>query len=134
MPFNAGSMQLKKILLVDDQEDVQRLLSLVLNSEGRLLLHAFDGEQALRVAEREKPDLVLLDVMMPGGLDGFEVARRLRASPVTVDCPIVFITAKVQEQDRKMAFSVGGDAFIAKPFSLERLRDTVEQFLDEERR
>jgi len=122
---------LKKILLVDDQEDVQRLLSLVLSNGERLLLHAFNGEQALQVAERENPDLVLLDVMMPGGLDGFEVARRLRASPVTAACPIVFITAKVQEQDRKMAYSVGGDAFIAKPFSLEMLRETVEQFLGE---
>jgi len=94
-----------------------------------LLLHAFSGEQALQVAEREKPDLVLLDVMMPGGIDGFEVARRLRSSPVSADCPIVFITAKVQEKDREMAFEVGGNAFIAKPFSLEMLRDTVEEFL-----
>jgi len=120
---------LKKILLVDDQEDVQRLMSLVLENKERLLLHAFSGEQALQVAEREKPDLVLLDVMMPGGIDGFEVARRMRASVVNCDCPIVFITAKVQEKDREMAFSAGGDAFIAKPFSLEMLRETVEQFL-----
>jgi len=119
----------KKILLVDDQEDVQRLLSLVLESKQRLLLHAFSGEQALQVAEREKPDLVLLDVMMPGGIDGFEVARRMRDSAVTVDCPIVFITAKVQEKDREMAFAVGGNDFIAKPFSLEKLRETVEQYL-----
>ena len=122
---------MKKILLVDDQEDVQRLLSLVLEGEDRLLLHAFNGEQALQVAERERPDLVLLDVMMPGSLDGFEVARRIRKTPEISNCPIVFITAKVQEQDRKMAFDSGGDAFIAKPFSLEMLRETVQEYLGE---
>ena len=120
---------MKKILLVDDQEDVQRLLSLVLEKDNRLLLHAFNGEQALQVAEREQPDLVLLDVMMPGGIDGFEVARRMRNSDVIGRCPIVFITAKVQEKDREMAFAVGGDAFIAKPFSLEMLRETVEEYI-----
>jgi len=120
---------LKKILLVDDQEDVQRLLSLVLDNGQRLLLHAFNGDQALQIAEREKPDLVLLDVMMPGGPDGFEVAKRLRANPVTCDCSIVFITAKVQEQDREKDLEVDGDAFIAKPFTLEMLRETVEQHL-----
>jgi len=127
--LSIGELSLKKILLVDDQEDVQRLLSLVLDNGKRLLLHAFNGDQALQIAEREQPDLVLLDVMMPGGPDGFEVAKRLRANPATSNCSIVFITAKVQEQDREKALEVGGDAFIAKPFSLEMLRETVEQHL-----
>ena len=118
-----------KILVVDDDIPLTRTLQHILESAGYDMQAAYTAEDGLQLALTEQPDLVLLDVMMPGGIDGFEVARRMRNSDVIGRCPIVFITAKVQEKDREMAFAVGGDAFIAKPFSLEMLRETVEEYI-----
>jgi CheY-like chemotaxis protein len=120
---------LKKILIVDDQPEVARLLEIVLRREGRQLLCAASGEEGLEVARHFTPDLVLLDIMMPGAVDGYEVARRLKKDPATAGAHILVLTAKVREQDRLEAFAAGADDFITKPFDVFDLKTRVDRVL-----
>lgn len=120
---------MKKILIVDDQPETVRLLEIILQQEGRQLLRADNGRGGLDAARRETPDLMLLDIMMPGELDGYEVARALKGDPQTARIPIIVMTAKAQKQDRLDAFAAGADDYIAKPFDVMDLRERVEHFL-----
>jgi len=103
------------ILVVDDEEDVVEIISHFLRQEGFNVLTAYDGEAALEQAT-QNIDLVVLDVMLPG-LDGFEVARRLRGRVETEMIPILFLTAKVEEEDQIEGLMAGGDAYLTKPVS-----------------
>ena len=103
------------ILVVDDEEDVVEIISHFLRQEGFNVLTAYDGEEALTQSSQDI-DLVVLDVMLPG-LDGFEVARRLRGRVETEKIPILFLTAKVEEEDQIEGLMAGGDAYLTKPVS-----------------
>ena len=103
------------ILVVDDEEDVVEIISHFLRQEGFNVLTAYDGEEALGKAAQDV-DLLVLDVMLPG-LDGFEVARRLRGRVETEMIPILFLTAKVEEKDQIEGLMAGGDAYLTKPVS-----------------
>jgi len=103
------------ILVVDDEEDVVEIISHFLRQEGFNVLTAHDGEEALEKAGQDV-DLLVLDVMLPG-LDGFEVARRLRGRVETEMIPILFLTAKVEEKDQIEGLMAGGDAYLTKPVS-----------------
>lgn len=103
------------ILVVDDEEDVVEIISHFLRQEGFNVLTAYDGEEALDKATQDV-DLLVLDVMLPG-LDGFEVARRLRGRVETETIPILFLTAKVEEEDQIEGLMAGGDAYLTKPVS-----------------
>jgi CheY-like chemotaxis protein len=120
---------LKKILIVDDQSEVARLLEIVLRQEGRQLHFAANGEEGLEVARHVSPDLVLLDIMMPGAVDGYEVARRLKKDPATAGAHILVLTAKVREQDRLEAIAAGADDYISKPFDVFDLKTRVDRIL-----
>ncbi|MFO3796084.1 MAG: response regulator transcription factor, partial [Anaerolineales bacterium] len=104
----------EKILIVDDDADTLRLVGLMLQRQGYEVIVASDGPQALQKAEEEEPDLILLDVMMPG-MDGYEVARRLRANPITASTPILMFTAKAQIDDKLVGFESGADDYLTKP-------------------
>jgi DNA-binding response OmpR family regulator len=104
----------EKILLVDDDMDTLRLVGLMLQRQGYQIRAASDGPQALAMVESEIPDLVLLDIMMPD-MDGYEVARRLRANPRATDVPIIMFTAKAQIDDKVMGFEAGADDYLTKP-------------------
>jgi pilus assembly protein CpaE len=104
----------EKILVVDDDLDTLRLVGLMLQRQGYQITAADNGNQALTIAQAEFPNLILLDVMMPG-MDGYEVARRLRANPATADIPIIMFTAKSQVDDKVMGFEVGVDDYLTKP-------------------
>jgi DNA-binding response OmpR family regulator len=120
---------MKNILIVEDQVEALKLLEMVLQAEDRKIFLSESGEEALEIAHKTIPDLVLLDIMLPGGIDGIEVARSLKSDPTTAMCSIVIMTAKVQEQDRIEAFKAGADDFISKPYNLVDLKNKVARFL-----
>ena len=121
---------MKNILIVEDQVEALKLLGIVLKAEDRKLFLTESGEEALEIVRESIPDLALLDIMLPGGIDGYEVARSLKNDPKTAKCAIVVMTAKVQEQDKIEAFKAGADDFIGKPYSLEDLKGKVARLLD----
>jgi pilus assembly protein CpaE len=104
----------EKILIVDDDIDTLRLVGLMLQRQGYEISAASNGIQALAMAQSERPDLILLDLMMPD-IDGVEVTRRLRASEVTKDVPIIMFTAKTQVEDKILGFEAGADDYLTKP-------------------
>jgi DNA-binding response OmpR family regulator len=113
------------ILLVDDEESVQKLLTYPLEQEGFRVLQAGDGEEALRRFEAEHVDLVVLDLMLPR-LDGLEVCRRLRAQSTV---PIIMLTARDDELDKVVGLELGADDYITKPFSIREFRSRVRALL-----
>ena len=106
----------QKILVVEDEPDISKLVSYNLAQERFRVLTAEDGEQALKVIQREKPNLVVLDLMLPG-LSGMEVCKILRDRPETAKLPILMLTAKAGEADRVVGLEMGADDYLAKPFS-----------------
>src|SRR2546430_10726820 len=113
------------ILLVDDEESVQKLLAYPLEREGFRVLQARDGEEALERFASERIDLVVLDVMLPK-LDGLEVCKRLRAAS---DVPIIMLTASDDELDKVLGLELGADDYITKPFSIREFRSRVRALL-----
>ena len=104
----------EKILIVDDDLDTLKLVGMMLQRRGYSIVAAINGTQALSKAASDRPDLILLDVMMPD-LDGFEVARRLRADPLFASVPILMFTAKAQVDDKVQGFEAGADDYLPKP-------------------
>ncbi|HEX8550955.1 MAG TPA: response regulator [Abditibacteriaceae bacterium] len=117
------------ILVVDDDPDINNLISLTLTAEGYDVEQAYAGKDALRMAQAHAPDLILLDMMMPG-MSGIEVARALQAIPSTQNTPVVFVTAKGQPEDRAAGFAVSQTVdYICKPFDAEDLARQVSSLL-----
>jgi DNA-binding response OmpR family regulator len=106
----------KKILIVDDDPIILRLLASRLKNSGYDVVNAIDGESGLKKAIAKKPDLVLLDIIMPG-LNGFEVCKRLKENDKTKDIPVIMLTALAGEKDLSKSLEEGADCFITKPFS-----------------
>ena len=120
---------MKRILIVDDEEKVRKLVEVTLSVGGLEILHAASGEEALTVARETRPNIILLDIMMPGGLDGFDVCKVLKEDPDTKDIYIIMLTAKGQEADRKRGLSLGADDYFVKPFSPMELMDKIDAIL-----
>ena len=118
-----------KILIVDDEIDIVVMLSSFFENKGYLVLSATNGEEALKQIERQ-PDIILLDINMPG-LDGLKVCERIRNY---ISCPILFLTARIEDTDKVKGFAVGGDDYIVKPFSLLELEARVVAHLRREMR
>ena len=116
------------ILVADDDRDILDLLAFRLERAGYEVVSASDGEEALRLAVDRKPDLAVLDVMMPK-LDGYEVTRRMRADESTKRIPVILLTARVQEHDVARGFEVGADEYMKKPFSPAELRARVQAII-----
>jgi len=108
------------ILVVEDEEDLSELLRYNLEREGYAVSTVADGERALQLVKRERPALVILDLMLPG-MPGVEVCKRLRADVATVRLPIVMVTAKSSEADRVVGLEMGADDYVIKPFSVREL-------------
>ena len=123
-------MKRKRILVADDEVYIVHILEFSLNMEGYEVISATSGEEALRKAEKERPDLVVLDVLMPG-MTGHEVCRRLRMDERTRDIPIIFLTARDSLADRDFGLGLGANAYITKPFGPRRLIEAIETLLDE---
>ena len=110
-----------KILIVDDEEEIVSFIKDYLESSGYDIIIAFNGIEALNKVEKEKPNLILLDIMMPD-MDGFEVCNKIRDK---INCPIIFLTAKNLEEDKVKGLMIGGDDYIVKPFSLKELKARI---------
>jgi len=118
-----------KILVVDDEISLQETLAYNLNKQGYEVLTSGDGKQALKMAREQKPDLIILDVMLPG-IDGFEVCRILRKEMST---PVLMLTARDDEIDRVVGLEVGADDYLSKPFSMRELIARVKAMLRRDR-
>jgi two-component system alkaline phosphatase synthesis response regulator PhoP len=117
-----------KILVVDDEIYIVHILDFSLGMEGYEVLTALDGEQALEKARAEKPDLIVLDIMMPR-LDGYETCKRLKADEATKRIPVILLSAKGRNVDQKVGFEVGADDYITKPFSPRKLVERINSVL-----
>ena len=120
---------MKRILIIDDQADLRRLIRWTLEFEDYEIHEANNGLAGVEQARAIKPDLVLLDVMMPGGLDGFQVCEQLRADPELSTTKVLMLTARSQQRDRQAGERAGVDAFLTKPFSPMQLVETVSSML-----
>lgn len=118
------------ILVVDDEDEIVQFVQDALEDEGYAVCTAFDGGQALKVARQREPDLVILDIMLPGR-DGFAICKELRED---LDIPILFLSAKQSDADKIQGFSVGADDYVMKPFSMKELIARVEAHLRRQRR
>jgi DNA-binding response OmpR family regulator len=119
----------RRILVIDDEPSIRLLTRVNLGASGMDVLEAADGETGLALARKERPDLVLLDVMMPG-VDGWDVARLLGEDEATKDIPIVFLTARAEQTDRVQGRQAGGIAYLLKPFDPVSLADVIERILE----
>jgi DNA-binding response OmpR family regulator len=120
----------KKILVVDDEKHIVKIVEFNLRRSGYEVCAAYNGREALEKVENENPDLLILDVMMTE-LDGFSVCKKLRAKPETEKLPVIILTAKGQEIDRDLASESGATAYMTKPFSPKLLLDKVSELLKE---
>lgn len=121
---------MKRILVVDDQPNIRRLVQLTLDSEERQILEAESGEEAIELAHTEGPDLIILDLVMPGGMDGLEALEILQADPQTRQCPVLILTAWDEKGERRRALAAGARAYMVKPFDLHTLQQRVNQLLN----
>jgi two-component system, OmpR family, alkaline phosphatase synthesis response regulator PhoP len=117
-----------RILVVDDEIYIVHILDFSLGMEGYEVITALDGEQALEKARAEKPDLIVLDIMMPK-LDGYETCKMLKAEEATKDIPVILLSAKGRNVDQKIGFEVGADDYITKPFSPRKLVERINAIL-----
>lgn len=121
-------MASKKILLVDDEVDFVDVVRTRLEANNYEVRVAYDGEEALEKVEKEKPDLIILDIMMPR-ISGFDVCRKLKIDQKFKDIPIIMLTAKFQSSDMDFAKALGADGYITKPFEPEVLLGKIDELL-----
>lgn len=113
-----------KIMVVDDEPEITEIIDAFLQNEGYTVKVENNPQNALNLAEEFKPDLILLDIMMPG-TDGYQVCNLIKENPRLGDTPVIFLTGKDSKDDQGKSFQVGGDMFIKKPFSCDRLLEIV---------
>ncbi len=121
------------ILIVEDEESLLKLESILLTAKGYRVIGASDGSEALEALTKEKPDLVLLDVMLPR-LDGFEVCKNIKSNPETRSIPVVMLTSLKSREDYTKALRAGADAYLTKPFKALQLVETIKSMLESEER
>lgn len=129
--FNFGSIKMKhKVLIVDDQADIRRMMAISLGDEFDLL-EAEDGLTALEMLRQHRPDVVLLDIMMPGGLDGLQVLEIIRADAVLKATRVILVSAKGQVSDYELGMQKGANAYFVKPFSPLQLLAAIHEQLSQ---
>jgi DNA-binding response OmpR family regulator len=122
--MHASTTPAKTVLVVDDEQDILDLVRFRLEHDGYRVITASDGEAGLALAQKERPDLCILDVMMPK-LSGLEVLAHLRADPATTDTRVILLTARGQDADVDRGFELGAHDYVTKPFSPKELRRRV---------
>ena len=119
---------MKKILIVDDEQDIVESLKFVLETSDYTCYCAYDGEEGLRLAKEIQPDLIILDVMMPK-INGFKISRLLKFDNKYKNIPILMLTARSQEEDKLIGEETGADEYITKPFELDYVLKKVDEYL-----
>lgn len=119
---------MRKVLIADDESNIRNILDFTLHAEGFDVVAARNGDDAFTLALGEQPDLVILDVMMPG-TNGFETCRRLKADRRTARIPVILLTARSSRDDRRTGGEAGADAYVTKPFSPGKLVAAVQELL-----
>lgn len=120
----------KKILVVDDEKDLVKTIVFRLEANGYKALTAYDGEEGLKKARTEKPDLIILDLMLPN-IDGYKVCETLKSDEAYSSIPIIILSARAQYEDIEMTKKVGANAYITKPFEPSALLAKIKQFLED---
>lgn len=128
-PLHMGQNKSAKILLVDDEPNILVPIEFLMVQQGYEVRKAFNGQEALEILSGYTPDVVILDVMMPG-MDGFEVARSIRKTPALDHTRILFLTAKGSQPDREKGYSTGGEVYMTKPFDNDELVQLVSEVLE----
>jgi DNA-binding response OmpR family regulator len=123
-------MPKKRILIVDDEPDLLEMVQISLEMEGYECLVAYDGFRGFERARKEKPDLIILDVMLPG-MNGYKVCRLLKFDEQYKHIPIIMLTAEAQEKDRQTGQETGADFYMTKPFAADKLLAKVKEYLGE---
>ena len=123
----------EKILIVEDNPLHTKLIEMTLRTKNYTLLKATDGEKALDIARKERPDLIIMDLNLPG-MTGFEVARKLRENPAFSHTPIIAITAYAMKRDREMVIESGCDAYLSKPIDTRELPGVIAELLSGRKR
>ena len=118
----------KRILVIEDQEDNRQIVRDLVTASGYELIEATTGEEGLEVAARERPDLILMDIQLPG-IDGYEVTRRIKANPKLSKIPIIAVTSYALSGDDKKAFAAGCDGYVTKPYSPRLLLAKIREYL-----
>lgn len=118
----------KRVLLIEDEPNIIEAISFILSRDGFTVHTHEDGETAVAKVQNTPPDMVILDVMLPGK-SGFEILRELKSDPSTEHLPVLMLTAKGQEKDREQALRLGADHFMTKPFSNSEVREHVRDVL-----
>ncbi len=121
-------MKKNRILVVEDEESLLKLESILLSSKGYNVTGVMDGKSALEEVMARRPDLVILDIMLPE-IDGFEVCRRIKENPATSTIPVVMLTAKKNSLDVARGTEVGADAYLTKPFKSAKVIEVIEELL-----
>ena len=121
-------MDKKRILVVEDEVELVKAIEIRLKQANYEVLTAYDGQEGLEKAKKEKPDLIILDLMLPK-IDGHKVCGLLKNDTRFIKIPIIIVTAKAQECDRKLSFEVGADAYITKPFQYEAVLAKIKGLL-----
>lgn len=119
----------KSILVVEDQEDNRRILRDLLSSRGYQIIEVTDGLAGVEAAQKEKPDLILMDIQLPG-IDGYEATRRIKADPNLAQVTIIAVTSYALSGDEQKALEAGCNDYVAKPFSPRKLLAKIEHYLD----
>ncbi len=118
----------RTILVVDDEAEIVRLLDHNLTKAGYVVITAKDGERGLEAVQRHRPDLVILDIMLPG-IDGWDVCKRLKGDPVTAGTPLLLLTARAEEENRILGLELGADDYVTKPFGIREILARVKALL-----
>ena len=119
----------KKIIVVDDEKDIVETLSFMMRARGYEVMEAYDGEEGLKLAKEQSPDLMILDVMMPK-INGYKIARLLKYDSKYKHIPIIMVTARGQDSDKLIGEETGADEYITKPFEFEEVLDCVNKYLE----
>jgi two-component system alkaline phosphatase synthesis response regulator PhoP len=122
-----SSSSSKRILIADDEADIRLLVNRMLGKD-YVVLEAADGDEAVNAARMQKPDLILMDIMMPGS-DGYSACYAIKADPATKSIPVIMVTGIGHKLNEKFSAEMGADGYVTKPFSLEKLMGVIDKFL-----